>query len=78
MGVAMVTYPRLITAAAITGMRLALGVLKKSVAEGRIIERPDLVAGFDDLKDLMGLSKILELEERFLTAAALKEKYERE
>lgn len=78
MGVAMVTYPRLITASAITGMRMALEVLKESVEEGRIIERPDLVVGFDELKDLMGLSNILELEKRFLTAEALTKKYERE
>jgi 2-methylisocitrate lyase-like PEP mutase family enzyme len=77
MGVAMVSYPRLITSAAIQGMKNALEVLKQSVKEGRVIERPDLVIGFDELSDLMGLPDILELERKFLTVDAWKGKYER-
>lgn len=75
MGVAMVTYPRLITSAAISGMKKALEVLKESWEQGRIIERPDLVVGFDELTNLMGLPEILELEKQFLTEDALKGKY---
>ena len=42
-GVAVASYPRLLTSAAIMGMRNALGVLKQSIEEGRVIERPDEV-----------------------------------
>lgn len=78
MGVAMVTYPRLITASAITGMRMALEVMKKSSEEGIIIERPDLVVGFDDLTNLMDLPRFLGLEKQFSTDETLKGKYQKE
>jgi hypothetical protein len=39
-GVAVVSYPRLVTATVIQGMRNALSVLQQSVQEGRVIERP--------------------------------------
>ena len=78
MGVAVVTYPRLITASAITGMRMALEVLKKSSEEGIIIERPDLVIGFDDLTNLMDLPRFLELEKQFSTDEILNEKYKKD
>jgi 2-methylisocitrate lyase-like PEP mutase family enzyme len=70
-----VARPRMITAAAITGMRNALRVVKESLEKGIIIERPDLVAGFEEITDLMGLSRILDLERRFLPDEVLTEKY---
>ena len=76
LGVARVTFPRMITAAAITGMRNALRIVKESLEKGIIIERPDLVAGFEEITDLMGLSRILDLERRFLPDEVLTEKYE--
>jgi 2-methylisocitrate lyase-like PEP mutase family enzyme len=75
LGVARVTFPRMITAAAITGMRNALKIVKESLEKGIIIERPDLVAGFEEITDLMGLSRILDLERRFLPDEVLTEKY---
>jgi hypothetical protein len=45
------------------------------VAEGRVIERPDLAVSFQELNDLMGLGTIKELEQRFLTAGQLQAKY---
>ena len=68
MGVRVVTYPRILTSAAIQGMKNALSVLGQSLDEGRVIDRPDLLVHFDDLNDLMGMKKIKELEQRFLTA----------
>lgn len=76
MGVAMVTYPRILTGGAINGMQKALEVLKASVEKGEVVERPDLVIDFNDLTDLMGLPQILELEKQFLTADALEKKYQ--
>ena len=75
LGVAVASYPRLMTSAAIMGMRNALGVLKQSIEEGRVIERPDLAVSFAEINDLMGLGTIKEMERRFLTATQLEAKY---
>jgi 2-methylisocitrate lyase-like PEP mutase family enzyme len=76
-GVAVASYPRLVTSAAIMGMRNALTVLKQSVEEGRVIERPELAVSFAEINDLMGLGTIREMEQRFLTAQQLDAKYGR-
>ena len=55
--------------------RNALGVLKQSIEEGRVIERPDLAVSFAEINDLMGLGTIKEMERRFLTATQLEAKY---
>jgi 2-methylisocitrate lyase-like PEP mutase family enzyme len=74
-GVAVVSYPRLVTAAAIQGMKNALSVLRQSAEEGRVIERPDLAVSFREINDLMGLGTIRQMEQRFLTQAQLQAKY---
>lgn len=74
-GVAMVSYPRILSAAALQGMKSALSVLKQSVDDGRVIERPDLLVSMDELCNLMGLPQILEMETRYLTKEALESKY---
>ena len=66
MGVKVASYPRLLTAAAIQGMKNALGVLNQSLAEERVIDRPDLLVSFDELNTLMGLPRIKDLEARFV------------
>lgn len=66
MGVAVVSYPRLLTAAAIQGMTNALAALDESLKSRKVVERPDLLVSFDELNDLMGLSKIKDLEKRFV------------
>ncbi len=75
LGVAVASYPRLVTSAAIMGMRNALSVLQQSVAEGRVIQRPELAVSFAEINDLMGLGTVRELEQRFLTADQLEAKY---
>ena len=60
-GVAVVSYPRLVTAAAIQGMRNALSVLQQSVQEGRVIERPELAVSFGEINELMGLDTIRQM-----------------
>lgn len=65
LGVAVVTYPRLITGAAMQGMKNALEVLLESINTGKVIERPDLVFSFKEMKELMNLSDILLLEKKF-------------
>jgi 2-methylisocitrate lyase-like PEP mutase family enzyme len=70
MGVKCVSYPRMLSAAAIQGMKNALTVLTQSLQEGRVIDRPDLLVSFGELNDLMGLPKLKALEERFVAAAS--------
>ena len=69
MGVKAVSYPRMLTAAAIQGMKNALAVLNQSLQEERVIDRPDLLVSFGEINTLMGLPKIKELEARFVTPA---------
>ncbi|MDE1991707.1 MAG: isocitrate lyase/PEP mutase family protein [Rhizobiaceae bacterium] len=65
MGVKAVSYPRMLTAAAIQGMKNALDIFGQSIREERVIERPDLLVPFDDLNDLMGLTQLEELQNTF-------------
>ena len=66
MGVKAVSYPRMLTAAALQGMKNALAVFGQSLEEGRVIDRPDLLMNFEDLNQLMGLPKIEEIQNRFV------------
>jgi 2-methylisocitrate lyase-like PEP mutase family enzyme len=70
MGVKAVSYPRLLSAAAIQGMKNALSVLNQSLQEERVIDRPDLLVSFGELNTLVGLPRIKELEARFVGTAA--------
>lgn len=65
LGVAMVTYPRLITGAAVMGMKNGLEALKESIESGEVVERPDLTVGFEEYTDLIGLPEIEELEDKY-------------
>ena len=77
MGVKVIVYPRLLTAAAIQGMKHALSTLAESIALGSVIERPDLAVSFQELNELVGLEAIQKLEDSFLTAQQLENKYHR-
>ncbi len=65
MGIAAVSYPRLVTSAAMQGMENGLKVLKESIETGEIIERPDLLYSFKQITDLMGLPEVKALEEKY-------------
>lgn len=69
LGVKVVSYPRLLSSAALQGMRNAMEVFMESLTEGRVIERPDLQFSFEELNALMGHARIKELEARFVTAS---------
>jgi 2-methylisocitrate lyase-like PEP mutase family enzyme len=75
LGVATVSYPRLLSSAAIQGMKNALAVLNEQLESGRIVERPDLQVSFQELNELMGLAELKDIERRFLTEGQLKQKY---
>jgi|SRR5690625_2915529 len=67
LGVAAVTYPRLLTAAAVKGMTAALQALFDSHEANEVADRPDLVVSFAELSTLMGLDFFEELENRYAT-----------
>jgi len=75
LGVATVSYPRLITSAAIKGMKQALVALQEQIATGEIVEREDLQISFQELNELMGIGELKDIEKRFLTEAQLTKKY---
>jgi 2-methylisocitrate lyase-like PEP mutase family enzyme len=69
LGVKAVSYPRMLSAAAIQGMKNAMTVLLQSLQEGKVIDRPDLLVSFGELNALMGLPQIKDLEARFTGTA---------
>jgi len=74
-GVARISLPRMLTAAAIGGMRKALELMHESVETGRTIDRPDLLAGIEDITALMQYERIEALEAEFLQDDVLQRKY---
>lgn len=65
LGVAMVSYPRLITGAAVRGMQNALGALQTATEADDVVTEPELTVGFEEYTDLLGLPEVDELEQRF-------------
>ena len=66
MGVAQVSYPRLLTTAALRGMLNAMQVFKDEVIDrNQVVDRPDLLASFEELNALMGFDTLEELERSF-------------
>lgn len=65
LGVAVAIYPRMLTAAAITGMHKALEVFRGSHDDSAVPDRPDLLTSFEDLQALIGLDEAREMEQRY-------------
>jgi 2-methylisocitrate lyase-like PEP mutase family enzyme len=74
-GVRRVTLPRMLPAAAIHGMTLALEAMKEVIASGEPADRLDLVVDIDAIMRLMDYDAMRELERRLLTTEALEMKY---
>jgi len=67
LGVGGVSYPRILSTAALKGMQNAMAVFKEEVVKhNRVIDRPDLLASFDELNDLMGMQRLDDLEKKFV------------
>jgi len=65
-GVAQITYPRLLSAAALKGMTNAMQVFMTDVMQtNQVVDRPDLSASFDEINELMGMDFLDELERRY-------------
>jgi 2-methylisocitrate lyase-like PEP mutase family enzyme len=77
LGVSAVIYPRLLTAAAVQGMINGMQALQASLGKDEIVNRPDLAVSFEELNELCGYAESQELEQRYLTKAALDKKYQR-
>jgi 2-methylisocitrate lyase-like PEP mutase family enzyme len=75
LGVAVVIYPRLLTACALQGMKNGLELLRQSLDSGEVVDRPDALVSFEELHDIMGMHEVEELEQRFLTPEQLETKY---
>jgi len=74
-GVARVTMARMLPSAALMGMHKALELMRDHVGTGTLHDRPDLLYGMEEITDLMGYSKIAELEAQFLPDEQLERKY---
>ncbi|HWK72429.1 MAG TPA: isocitrate lyase/PEP mutase family protein [Burkholderiaceae bacterium] len=75
LGVARVSFARMLPAAAIAGMRKALELMLDSVAKGIVHDRPDLLASIEDITDLMGYEFINRLESEFMLPDDLQTRY---
>jgi 2-methylisocitrate lyase-like PEP mutase family enzyme len=75
MGVARVSCPRLLAAAALSGMKKALEQMRRCIETGEAADRPDLVVGIEEITELMGYSRIAELEQAFTLEEDLQRKY---
>ncbi len=75
LGVRRVSLPRMLPAAAILGMQRALQVMREVVETGLPQNRPDLLAGIDDIWTLMDFAGARALEERLLTIDQLEHRY---
>lgn len=65
-GVAVVSYPRLLTTAAVKGMMNAMNVFKNEVVDQRkLVARDDLQVSFEEINDLMGMKELDEIERRY-------------
>ena len=66
-GVGAVIYPRLLTGAAIVGMTRALEGLQTAMASKKVIEKPELVASFEEILDLTKFEFLTGLEKKYAT-----------
>ncbi len=64
LGVAAVLYPRLLAAAALRGMQNAMGVFRESLGQRAPVDRPDLLASFEELNGVTGIEELGRLEAR--------------
>jgi 2-methylisocitrate lyase-like PEP mutase family enzyme len=74
-GVARVSCPRMLTAAAIAGMRKALEQMKWCIETGELADRPDLLASMEEITALAGYEKVDRLEREFVLEEDLERRY---
>ena len=77
LGVRRISLPRMLPAAAMKAMATALDLMRGVIETGEPINRPDLLAGIEDIMDLMGYGEARALEKTLLTVEAFDAKYNR-
>ena len=65
LGVATVSYARMLTSAALRGMINALEAFAPTIAADKPVQRPELLVPFGELNELMGLKELEALEARW-------------
>ncbi len=65
MGVAMVSYPRLMSTCAVRVMINAMDALGEMIEDNEPVERPDLLVPFKELNKLVGIDYLDNLENRY-------------
>ncbi|ETW99733.1 MAG: hypothetical protein ETSY1_13905 [Candidatus Entotheonella factor] len=65
LGVAVVIYPRLLTACAIRGMQHGLTALRDAMQTPTVVERPELAVSFEELNALVGFAELEARERRY-------------
>ena len=65
MGVAMVTYPRMLSSAAVRGMLNAIAAFKEGMFAETPVEHRELQVNFTELSALMGLPELDAMEQRY-------------
>jgi 2-methylisocitrate lyase-like PEP mutase family enzyme len=70
MGVAAVSYPRLLTTSAVRGMMNALDVFEQMMASNEEVDRPDLLVSFEEINALVGFETLTEMESRYAVTDA--------
>ena len=76
LGVRRASFSRMLTGAAIMGMRKALEVMRDSIDTGTVHDRPDLLVGIEDITELMGYALINQLENELSLEEDLKRRYQ--
>lgn len=75
LGVRRISLPRMLPAAAIQAMTTALALMRGVMESGEPIDRPDLLAGIEDIMQLMDYDNMRALEARLLGHDAIERKY---
>jgi 2-methylisocitrate lyase-like PEP mutase family enzyme len=75
LGVARVSAPRMLPAAALSGMRKALEVMLGCIETGELADRPDLLASMEEITGLFDYQRIAALETEFTAEDDLERKY---
>ena len=68
MGVAAVSYPRLMSTGAVRGMTNAMDAFMDMAAGNEPVDRPDLVVSFDEINDLVGFDELVAMEQNYAAA----------
>jgi 2-methylisocitrate lyase-like PEP mutase family enzyme len=75
LGIARASMPRMMSAAALAGMKVALSLLKHSIETGELVDRPDLLVSMEEITALVGYERINKLEQELTTEEELLRKY---